>query len=278
MPYKADDRYETPGGAEEMWRFMDLLKFTHLLETSSLWFSRLDLLDDPREGRFTNFELQHVRASGELGEVFFRAAELSRRHSFVNCWFGSKEESIAMWKLFGSVAIRTSAAKIITALTSASQTIYMGRVKYLKWQSDIMSPDIHSRVMVVRKSSPYTHESEVRLLITDQSALSNPVTSAKIASAQETALHDSKQLSEFQMSKVIHDILMCAEVPTGLRVQVDLNELLAEVIVGPDLPEWAASHFSKLLQRYDVTCPVRLSEMHDANNTGYREIGPSRQI
>jgi hypothetical protein len=180
MPYIADDRFETPAKSESMWRFMDLLKFTYLLETSSLWFSRLDLLDDPREGRFTNFELKQILEQGELGQVFYRAAELERLCSFVNCWFAGEGESIAMWKLFGGFAIKTSVGRVIDALRSASQRIYIGRVKYLNWQSEIMSRDIQSRAMSVRKSVPYSHESEVRVFVDDKTFLSNRKTEAEI--------------------------------------------------------------------------------------------------
>jgi hypothetical protein len=81
---------------------MDALKFMSMLENRSLWFSRADLVDDPREGEFTHAERHHLKGLGDTdAERLISLFQETRRQSFVSCWHASGIESMAMWKLYG---------------------------------------------------------------------------------------------------------------------------------------------------------------------------------
>jgi hypothetical protein len=57
VPYAEHPVCETPKDEVVLWRYMDFVKFIALLDSSELRFTRLDHLDDPREGMLTDVEL-----------------------------------------------------------------------------------------------------------------------------------------------------------------------------------------------------------------------------
>ena len=102
MAYEAHASCDTPTDLTVIWRYMDALKFMSMLENRSLWFSRADLVDDPREGEFTHAERHHLKGLGDTdAERLISLFQETRRQSFVSCWHASGIESMAMWKLYG---------------------------------------------------------------------------------------------------------------------------------------------------------------------------------
>ena len=51
--YATHPMLETPPASSMLWRYMSLAKFLSFLQTSSLYFSRIDQLGDPFEGTLT---------------------------------------------------------------------------------------------------------------------------------------------------------------------------------------------------------------------------------
>jgi hypothetical protein len=62
MRYELHPNLMTPPDDTIVWRYMEFAKFVDLLE-NGLRFCRTDKLDDPREGRFTDAELEHLRTN-----------------------------------------------------------------------------------------------------------------------------------------------------------------------------------------------------------------------
>lgn len=123
MPYEPHSLIETPPDDEVVWRFLEFAKFLALIEQSSLWFSRADLLDDSREGEFTDVELEHLQKlisqAGPTGAGAGRVTatfKATRSQCFVHCWYMKPHESAAMWKLYapggGGIAVKSSIGAI----------------------------------------------------------------------------------------------------------------------------------------------------------------------
>src|SRR5437667_6511044 len=104
---------------------MDFPKFVSTLKEGALWFSRADLLGDPRERSFTlarEIERQRMlenppegRTRKELEDVFRHNARItseSRLNVYVNCWHRGSHESMALWQGYGggpyAIAVRTT--------------------------------------------------------------------------------------------------------------------------------------------------------------------------
>jgi hypothetical protein len=168
MPYEQHPNCLTPPDDTVVWRFVDLAKLLDLLVNRQLWFARADVLEDPREGRLTDFERMQIRIAHKDPEDQIRRHESSRQDFYVNCWYAADIESMAMWKLYHNggyaFAIGSTIGAIKKTLTDSEGPVFIGRIQYLDWaQSASLSNNVIG--MMVRKSQSYGHESEVRLVI-----------------------------------------------------------------------------------------------------------------
>ena len=173
----------------KIWRYMDFTKFVSLLDKQALFFARLDKLDDPFEGSCPrmNVEARPAQIESWLGgnpeghdgcNVREKAAAVSRGFSFwyqvqrrwigVNCWHLGERESAAMWRLYlksnEGIAVQSTYCRLRDALARASETVWIGRVRYLDydeemiWESNGLAP-------IVCKRRSFQHEKELRAVI-----------------------------------------------------------------------------------------------------------------
>jgi hypothetical protein len=109
-----------------VWRYLSFGRFVWLLQTKTLWLSRVSLLGDEWEMRLAGEKLEHVIASRPptpLADVSEDPIERSKRiirnwrlTSFVNCWSAQANESYALWRVFcpsaEAVAIRSTLERL----------------------------------------------------------------------------------------------------------------------------------------------------------------------
>jgi hypothetical protein len=103
-------RIEEPPDDARVWRYLDLPKFIDLLNTSTLYLSRIAVLGDPFEGSYPR-----ANAVELLGDPMSRLGPVRRRGRdlwYVNCWHVNDHESAAMWELYAGrgagLAVQTS--------------------------------------------------------------------------------------------------------------------------------------------------------------------------
>jgi hypothetical protein len=167
VAYEGHPHCDTPPDNTVVWRYVSFARLMSLLETASLWLSRIDLLDDSREGRLTDSEQDQIREhQGEKTEEVVRNLERQRHTTFVNCWHENDRESMAMWDLYGrepgSVAIKSTIGRLKQALVGENRSISIGRIRYLDWTQGSWPNNVLG--MAVRKTQGYKHQSEVRLI------------------------------------------------------------------------------------------------------------------
>jgi hypothetical protein len=173
--FKEDWPYEVPAGDQRIWRYIDLWKFEHLLQNSSLYFRRADKLSDTGEGRLS---AQGVRGTS-ASEIAFKAAykiapqsqvvdvaahETTRSCMFINCWNVGDAESARMWAEYTtgpkSVAISTTFARLTQLLPT--KELIVSRVKYL----DDTTPrcEFFHTTPFFYKDKRFSFENELRLV------------------------------------------------------------------------------------------------------------------
>jgi len=276
MAYQEHPHCETPADDAVVWRYTDLLKFIDLLVNKTMWFSRADLLDDPREGRLTDLELNQLAERGEIAEGWLRLFETGRKETYINCWHESNCESMAMWDRYGSIAIKSKIGLLKQAVANAERTVYVGRAHYLDWTQDAPWPN-NLIGMHFRKIQSYKHESEVRLVIWDPNLkwqVSSQEEQPEVLNLTDVAnwMADIIKEQNWVLSgdtkkaciKAVADSLERSRLdgmPPGIRLQVDLVTLFDEIVVGPRQPDWVAQLLRKLVGRYDIMKPVRPSEL-----------------
>jgi hypothetical protein len=220
MPYEYHPDLITPPRRTVLWRYMDFAKFVELLESRTLWFVRMDQLDDPLEGTHTDAEIAGLRKSfdrkraQELIDVF----RIARGEVYVNCWRSGSAESLAMWDLYGRgsgiVAVKSTAGRLREAASKYEKPVYISKTSYVDWSQAYGLDNV--LVAGSRKDLSYQHESEVRAIIMSDSFSS-----------------DSKR-------------------PPGVRLKTDPNRLITEVMVGPREPEWVVKLVERVMKRYGL--------------------------
>lgn len=261
---------------------MDFVKFVWLLETHQLWFSRLDLLDDPHEGRFTDAEYEQVSVRRD---DLVRHTEAQRVYSYVSCWQEGEQESMAMWDLYGgkagSIAIATSVSSLKDSISLSPNVILISRINYVDWT---VSPTWHDNSVgntigiSVRKPISYRHESEVRLLISNPRELSEIERgTAAVVDIERLTADICDEISSIRPDwnytppQLKHAVLRgsllsnwryrLSALPKGIAIHIGpLDSLVDKVIVGPREPQWFYDLVQNVLARYGCTIPIRQSE------------------
>jgi hypothetical protein len=289
VAYEGHPRCDTPADDTVVWRYMSFLRLMSSLESARLWLSRIDLLDDSREGRLTDLERSQIReVQGAKAEEFIRDLESERHTTFVNCWQENDRESMAMWDLYGSelgsVAIKSTIGRVKEALVGEGRSISIGRIGYLDWTQASWPNNVLG--MAVRKAQGYKHESEVRLITwawdlrhwdfgrTGPPRIFHPgqIENAIVEVFKEQSIfsdtldQDLRRAAPVALNRWMRGVQL-AQIPRGISVAANLDRLVEEVVLGPKEPEWVFDLVKGVLERYNLTATARLSELRDVDET-----------
>lgn len=196
----------------KIWRYLDIVKFLDLLNTSTLYFARADQFNDLHEGAITRVSREHRDSlmtnlidkkevlPHYAPEYWEKKGVRAKKEFLINCWHLNNYESAAMWQLYGKsnsgIAIQTTCKRLIDVLNKSRAAMYLGMVKYIDYDNDtidwgnVISPFIHKRMS-------FAHESEIRAII-----------------------------------------WVKEEANIGFKIKVDIKELIENVYVSPESPKW----------------------------------------
>jgi hypothetical protein len=209
-----------------IWRYVDLFKFVAMLNEGGLYFCRADLFKDTFEGTFTPQSIDTYRK--HLATV---APHLSattwpeilsniRKNSYVSCWHLSEVESADLWRLYGNtIAIRSTYRNLCRFLPLDRFDI--GMATYIDYVND--HPDVsHTAAPLFFKRDSLAHERELRAVT---------------------------QIHTFEGDRQVPDPTPGFE---GQYALGDLNDLVVELVVAPDMPSWMREQVFKLSRHYGL--------------------------
>jgi hypothetical protein len=209
---------------------MDFAQFVNMLETKSLYFTRLDLLDDPHEGSFSWLKI------AKKDDDFKKELVRERKNMAVNCWHCNRKQSMAMWQLYArrqyGIAIKSTFDDLCKAITSP-ETIHIGKVRYWdKKPSDLKDIGLYSGG-VLHKRRCYDYEREVRAVVHKRSLFwKKPETFG--------FLDEGKK---------------------GVNIIVNLSVLIKKVYTCPDSPEWFYELVKNIVKKYGMNFEVLKSDL-----------------
>ncbi|WP_421526334.1 DUF2971 domain-containing protein [Pseudomonas yamanorum] len=206
---------------------MTVEKYLSLLATSRIFLCRLDNFEDTWEGAwpkaFMQGILQMLKERGIDGSTL---PTIHKKWLFVSCWHANNYESAAMWDLYSTkrsgVAIRTTIGRLKKSIVSTSEYM-IGQVEYLDVESDPRALDFNMLVPAFLKRMSFKHENEVRLVRFD--------TGSMIEHEGEKRIGDPSPI---------------------LDLEVDLDELLAEVFFSPAMPGWLVDSIVSVSQKFGL--------------------------
>ncbi|MGZ8996451.1 MAG: hypothetical protein ACXW3P_08170 [Rhodospirillales bacterium] len=201
------DQQQGPSGegdGQAIWRFLDFAQFIDLLDRKSLFFARIDTLEDPFGGlsedtvfavRTLPEELMRLAEQagapppkkGRLERWWSRKAQENEQDNLINtirnyrpagmvwanCWHATGPDEIALWKMYQDagkrVGVRTSIGKLRAALNAGSDlAVSVDFVRYLDPAELRGLSEPIDRALTKPKSLAY--EREVRAIVTRASA------------------------------------------------------------------------------------------------------------
>lgn len=157
----------TPDAAAVLWHYMPYAAYLELLRTRSLHFTRLDQLRDPWEGHVEG-DYGWDRIGGSDSETPPPPAPAHKCQIAVSCWCQRETESMSLWERYGSafgVAVRTSAGALRDGLRDAGHLVRLSHVKYDAGVRQRDSEPGNVFEIARRKLPAYSDEHEVRALL-----------------------------------------------------------------------------------------------------------------
>lgn len=219
---------------------MDFTKLLSLLEYRQLFFARADQFEDPYEGAWSKAGVKLMRDSNLNGGLpsdamnyLIEAVNQWRKEMFISCWIVSEHESAAMWKTYlqspEGIAIRSDHNSLISALQSSKFTARTTMVRYIDYDQTPI-PFGNGFFPFVHKRMSFSYENELRAIIWSGEEVNKP--------------HVSPDA-------------------TSLPVDIVPQNLIQAVHVAPTAPKWFGILVERLLQKYELTCPVVRSGLYD---------------
>lgn len=171
-----------------LWGYFDFHKFLSLFIEESIFFSRMDKMEDVNEGISLN---QLLLKYGEEVEIInANKNKLNSKRSemplkirqqkyFISCWLTHHRESVAMWNAYSDengIALKFKASDLINAIVENTnntnenkkmKTLYHGKISYKDFfnPSDRMKLKDEVRIIGFQKDLSFEHEKEYRFLI-----------------------------------------------------------------------------------------------------------------
>jgi hypothetical protein len=244
----------TPENSTIVWRYMDLSRFLSLLHSKSLYFSKLDQLDDKQEGQLPpsmreSLDLLHPEVREQLTSLQTQFAD----EFILNCWHENTHESVAMWKLYtrglDGIVIKSTIGRIKSATEDISIPMNVGRIHYLDYRDpDARHPGFNQEGFNALepyfcKRLCFKHEHEVRL------AFPMPRTPPKFREVHSTPIVDVGTVTE------VHLVDISQSFPVNLQI------LIEEIVVSPRYPKYEIEALQAILNEKVNGIKIKPSEL-----------------
>jgi hypothetical protein len=235
-------------------KYMDITKFVSLLFKESLFFCRVDKLEDKFEGTSykTNYEdrIREVKQMQDSGRLLTNwtdeeiVKDIKTEEEFeekqkalhcIDCWNISTGESAALWKIYSDfskgIMIQSSVSNLENAFAESKECIGITEVKYQLYKTTKL-PYGNSNHPFLFKQKAYNYENEIRLIY--------------------SLAEKSDSEWKYDWSK--------EEVEQGLYIKVDLVKLIDKIVLSPYSPKWFYELINDITKKYCLNKPIEKSE------------------
>lgn len=237
------NKYTNVSDDTMLWRYMSFSKFQSLLESSALYFCRIDSFEDQLEATQPRGAHNFAALTENPWQVFTmqcvdKQLEIYRNMTFANCWHMNPHENPKMWKnyviLHGNegVAIQTTFSALADSFETdrALTNLKMEYIDYGVQYMDYSYPNYPKYLSV--KDFKYSYENEMRVITLERS------------------------YPEFDPDEM--DMIEKIEIFThkGELISVNTKKLIQKVYLSPNSTERFRYTVEQLLRKYDINVPV----------------------
>lgn len=213
---------------------MSLEKFISLLSKGALYFCNSKCFEDRHEGAYSKLNIQlsdKVDKNAPIDNYTRKVRKQNqnyRKTVHISCWHLNEYESVGMWKNYLDnnigLAVKSTYNKFKDAVMNSSQIIFMGKVKYIDYDSDLIPYNEGLWATFLRKRKVFEYEKEIRAMYLL-----------------------SYEKSDYTKTK------------RGGLVDVDLNILIEEVVLAPNTPYWFREVVESVISKYGYEFKVKNS-------------------
>jgi hypothetical protein len=210
-----------------VWKYLDLSKFLDMLLSQQLFMSRSDKFEDQYEGTFSEPTFEEIKKIAANNPKFLDYYKSHREKVVISSWHINEYESFAMWQIFTKnnegLAIQSTIGRLKEALRPENRIEqYIGNVNYIDYKKEyIPFDDTFFPFLFKRKSFQY--EREVRI-ISD-------------VSTQNISVNE------------------------GLKINVDLNQLIEKIYIHPKSENWYKKLVIELVSKLDFKIEIEKSDL-----------------
>jgi hypothetical protein len=148
----------------------------------------------------------------------------------LNCWHACEYESTAMWRIYGEngFAIQSNYGKLKDSLP---KEIYIGKVNYIDYEKDSFEYAESVLTPYFYKRKNFSYEKEIRAIIIEE-------------------------INENKNSKMNKN-------EYGINVKVDLNKLIQNIYISPELPNWYYGLIKSIIEKYGYKFEIKKSSINN---------------
>lgn len=233
-----------PGSDTVIWRYIDMVKFMSMLESSSLFFPSLGEMEDKFEGSFSSASKKSLEryllldkhktldfssiSAGQRQEIQSIADEFysnwetfAKENYLANCWISEEFESYLLWKCYSNInfgiCLKTTVGDFERSLTS-DRVVFCHETGYLRDDQINFNGQLLS--IAFSKREFYSGEKEIRFVVEKDSNAKNPN-----------------------------------------LVNVDLSKLINTIVLSPKSKDWFGGLVEEICDRYGLKCRIEKSSI-----------------
>lgn len=223
-----------------LWRYFDLQKFLSLVIKKSIFFNRMDKMEDINEGISINqllldygdkVERKKVQVKSESAKRQEMPLKERQKKYFLSCWLIHHRESVAMWNSYSNsdgIALKVNSHVLIKAITENGIAVkdnekinqmFYGKIVYKDFLNPNHRVSFKDEIKIIgfQKDLSFGHEEEYRFLI-----------------KQEMFKYKGSEIGSFEI------------------LLKDFDKLKFDLIFHPKMEGWKKENFKKVLASLGV--------------------------
>lgn len=234
-----------------IWRYMDFIKFLSLIESRSLFLTKVNKMSDLLEGKYPmntrrSWERAHMHLPQFWRDVIIENQtenyKTLKETTYISCWRADDKSSYHMWdaytKRIDGIAIKSTTKRLHTSLfkyrAEIGLPVHVAKVAYVDFKKDASANDLLI-YQFINKAKDYKHEKEFRAIL------------------MEGLIPPTKFNRE--ALRINHE--------NGIDYPVDIDLLIDEIHISPFAPKEYVSSVENLLKKYDIRKPIFQDEVID---------------
>jgi len=231
-------------------RYLTVPKFINMLAYSTIWFSKLNILQDQFEGMMPTQAKEKMLADSQKWKQVFpenlhpqidgmadRNEQDGRELLVVNCWYLGKADSPKMWKEYGGgsggIAINSTIRKLAQYVYAWPEYSHIGKAKYVDFDTYEMTPYEANQAHEIAflKDRKYDGENEVRIVTMN---FKHPRCVGMDGEPYTQEECSGKNMNNFENP--------------GLYVGIDFGSLVDSAVLAPGSPDWIKRTIDKIFK------------------------------